>query len=158
MNYFKLILIFLFFVLVWILSPFFISKVLKELYLITNLEVGEQFGDSFGAINSLFSGLAFAGLIIAIYLQKLELEQTRNEVSRTLQVQEEQVQTMKLTATINSLAIIINSYDQLLIRYKGAQGGSAQKARVYEEKKNELISVLGDKLKENGVDVELIVD
>ena len=31
------------------------------------------FGDSFGIITSLFSGLAFAGLIITILLQKEEL-------------------------------------------------------------------------------------
>lgn len=38
------------------------------------------FGDMFGAINSLFSGLAFALLIVALYLQKEELEETRKEL------------------------------------------------------------------------------
>ena len=31
-----------------------------------------QFGDQFGAVNALFSGLAFAGLIFTIILQKKE--------------------------------------------------------------------------------------
>lgn len=35
------------------------------------------FGDSFGVINSLFSGLAFAGLIITILLQRQELSESR---------------------------------------------------------------------------------
>jgi len=35
------------------------------------------FGDSFGVVNSLFSGLAFAGLIIAILLQRQELGESR---------------------------------------------------------------------------------
>lgn len=35
------------------------------------------FGDSFGIVNSLFSGLAFAGLIITILLQRLELNESR---------------------------------------------------------------------------------
>lgn len=42
---------------------------------------GGQFGDQFGAVNALFSGLAFAGLIITIlqqrkgwYYQRKELE------------------------------------------------------------------------------------
>lgn len=37
-------------------------------------------GDSFGAINSLFSGLAFVGLIFTIYLQKNELRLQREEL------------------------------------------------------------------------------
>ena len=35
------------------------------------------FGDSFGVVNALFSGLAFAGVIFAILLQKKELELQR---------------------------------------------------------------------------------
>ena len=34
-------------------------------------------GDSFGAVNALFSGLALAGVIVAIQLQHVELEETR---------------------------------------------------------------------------------
>lgn len=46
--------------------------------------VGErgQFGDSFGAVNALFAGLAFAGVIWAIFLQKQELELQRQEFQR----------------------------------------------------------------------------
>ena len=39
-----------------------------------------QFGDLFGSVNSLFSGLAFAGLIYAIFLQKKELSLQRTEL------------------------------------------------------------------------------
>ena len=42
-----------------------------------------QFGDSFGVINALFSGLAFAGVICAILLQKKELELQRKELKDT---------------------------------------------------------------------------
>ena len=38
------------------------------------------FGDSFGAINSLFSGLAFAGVIFTILLQRKELQLQRKEL------------------------------------------------------------------------------
>jgi hypothetical protein len=37
------------------------------------------FGDKFGFINSLFSGLALAGIIFSIYLQRQELRETRQE-------------------------------------------------------------------------------
>ena len=49
---------------VWALSFF--------LFFIGNWEKRGQFGDMFGAVNALFSGLAFAGLIITLILQRNE--------------------------------------------------------------------------------------
>lgn len=40
-----------------------------------------QFGDLFGSINALFSGLAFAGVIVAILLQREELALQRHEIA-----------------------------------------------------------------------------
>ena len=37
----------------------------------------------FGGVNALFSGLAFAGILIALYMQKHELELQREELSAT---------------------------------------------------------------------------
>lgn len=42
-----------------------------------------EFGDMFGAVNSLFSGLAFAGIILAIFLQQQELKLQRKELKQT---------------------------------------------------------------------------
>ena len=60
------------------------------------------FGDKFGAVNSLFSGLAFAGLIVTLLYQKEELKlqreelaQTREELKGQLEEFEEQNKTMK---------------------------------------------------------------
>ena len=60
------------------------------------------FGDMFGAVNALFSGLAFAGLIVTLIYQKEELMLQRDELAETrkeLQGQreefEEQNKTMK---------------------------------------------------------------
>jgi len=41
------------------------------------------FGDSFGALNSLFTGLGFAGLLVTIFLQREDLKLTRMELSET---------------------------------------------------------------------------
>ena len=38
------------------------------------------FGDQFGAVNALFSGLAFTGLIYTIILQRRDLELQRNDL------------------------------------------------------------------------------
>jgi hypothetical protein len=43
------------------------------------------FGSSFGAIESLFSGLAFAGVILAVLLQRDELRLQRQELNLTRQ-------------------------------------------------------------------------
>ncbi|WP_143491805.1 MULTISPECIES: putative phage abortive infection protein [unclassified Pseudomonas] len=41
------------------------------------------FGDSFGALNSLFTGLGFAGLLVTIFLQREDIKLTRMELSET---------------------------------------------------------------------------
>lgn len=41
------------------------------------------FGDMFGAVNALFSGLAFAGLIVTLLYQKEELQLQREELAQT---------------------------------------------------------------------------
>lgn len=60
----------------WGSSWFLIDKNIEE-------DQRGPFGDKFGAVNSLFSGFAFAGIIIAIYLQKKELEYQRQELEET---------------------------------------------------------------------------
>jgi Putative phage abortive infection protein len=42
-----------------------------------------QFGDQYGALNALFSGLAFAGLIITLFMQRQELRLQREELAAT---------------------------------------------------------------------------
>ena len=48
-----------------------------------SMEERGQFGDMFGAVNALFSGLAFAGLIITLILQKRELTFQRDDLKQT---------------------------------------------------------------------------
>ena len=86
-----------------------------------NLTDRGVFGDSFGAINSLFSGLAFAGIIYTILLQRKELklqrdelELTRDELAKSAKAQIEsqkelakQSLNMKRTAELNALSTLI---------------------------------------------------
>lgn len=57
------------------------------IYFIANKETATwgvgTFGDSFGALNALFSGLAFAGVIITILIQKSELNEQQKELRLT---------------------------------------------------------------------------
>ena len=50
------------------------------IYAFDSWENRGQFGDLFGSINALFSGLAFLGLIYAILLQRKELSLQREEL------------------------------------------------------------------------------
>lgn len=43
-----------------------------------------QFGDKFGAINALFAGFAFAGIIFTIFLQNREIHQTKKMLEEQL--------------------------------------------------------------------------
>lgn len=43
-----------------------------------------QFGDKFGAINALFAGCAFAGIIFTIFLQSREIRQTKSMLEEQL--------------------------------------------------------------------------
>lgn len=79
----------------------------------TNWSESATFGDSFGAINSLFSGLALAGIIYTIYLQKIELglqrkelEYTREELSRTADAQEKSVFMMTEQLRLSNLPFL----------------------------------------------------
>lgn len=52
-------------------------------YFASTREEPGVFGDMFGAVNALFSGLAFAGLIYTIWLQRIELRLQRRELEAT---------------------------------------------------------------------------
>ena len=64
-------------------------------FFISKSEERGQFGDMFGAVNALFSGLAFAGLILTLILQRKELTLQRDELEQTRDEFVEQNKTMK---------------------------------------------------------------
>ena len=72
----------------WFLYPAWLQVVFTVQEDTTFLARLGTFGDSFGALNTLFSGLAFSGIIVSIVLQSRELKETRKE----LQGQKEQFQ------------------------------------------------------------------
>lgn len=76
-NYWPLILLSIVVVVLYVSSWLLIKHFIQD-----SAEQG-QFGDQFGAVNALFSGLAFAGLIFTIILQKKELALQREELADT---------------------------------------------------------------------------
>lgn len=94
---------FLLVLIVWISYPYVLSSLWAEQY----FPLGDDWshrgviGDSFGALNTLFVGLALAGLAVNIYLQnaqlrKLEHKEQVNELQLAAQAE-----ALRLTALLN---------------------------------------------------------
>lgn len=106
-------------------------------YILPGWSESGQFGDMFGGLNAFFSGLAFLGVIYAIFLQReelglqrKELELTREELKRTAQAQEKseralskQAASLKVTAKLNGLSAILQHYNTLIELTNSAKFG-----------------------------------
>ena len=112
------------------------------------LESAARYGDSFGMINSLFSGLAFAGLIITILLQWHELRQQRQELAKAVNVQKESVRELRKQAELQNKTqeILAHQADSLfLAAYVHAltatyEGPSAQNVPIEKRHIHELMN------------------
>lgn len=71
-------LVFLIVGLLWLITPYVLIKI------IPTLEQRALWGDAFGILNTLYSGLALAGLIYTIILQRQQLKLQQEELSATL--------------------------------------------------------------------------
>jgi len=91
----------------WFFGGLFLPEWLGE------ANVGE-FGDKFGGINALFSGLAFAGVIIAIVLQSKELELQRKELRLTRDVLDEQKEALEEQGLTMQRQRFENTFFQML--------------------------------------------
>jgi hypothetical protein len=85
------------------------------------MDVRGQFGDLFGGVTALFTGLAFAGLIYTILLQSNELELQRAElrlnreaVERSADAQSEQVERLEKAAELSAISTLVSTYGTLL--------------------------------------------
>jgi signal transduction histidine kinase len=86
-----------------------------------------NYGDIYGIVNSLFSGLALAGIILTILLQRnelalqrQELKDTREELKRTANAQENsekalnrQAENLKISAKLSALNTLVGFYSEL---------------------------------------------
>ena len=92
---------------VWFVSIF----VIESIYL--DLNERGIFGDSFGSINSLFSGLALGGIIYTIFQQKKELSLQRLEISKTREEFVTQNTTLRLQRFENTFFNLLNLHHQI---------------------------------------------
>ena len=90
------------------------------------LPIGDRgtFGDMFGGLNALFSGAAFAGIIITILLQRRELELQRKELKLTRDTLNDQknemsnqTRTMAVQRFENTFFSLLSAYNSLVQSY-----------------------------------------
>jgi hypothetical protein len=77
-----------------------------------------QFGDMFGAINAVFSGLAFAGIIFTIYLQRQELKSQRAELKLTRKEFKQQNKTLSRQRFETTFYYLITNHHNFLQQMK----------------------------------------
>jgi len=125
----------------WVVSGFVTSYFLQDW--------GDRgtFGDMFGAVSSLFSGLAFAAIIHANILQKKDLDAQRADLKRTVRAQlqserdlAEQVDQMKISSKLNALNTIISYYSHQI----ADPSNSEESDKRFKEKRIEAIKEIDE--------------
>jgi len=107
---------------VWLISPILYIFFNGIYYVLTNsnllsqfpsnyLNKAAQFGDSFGAINALFSGIAFVSLIYTI-------RQTKDSLNIQRASLETQIESSREQAFANGFFILFNNYQEEVANYQ----------------------------------------
>lgn len=98
-----------FFVVMGILAAGVLALWLGSFFVITCFLGGPQSpgtaGDLFGAVGSLFSGLAFVGVIGAIFLQRADLRATLDEMKQAREAHEESADTLRTQVKVQRLQV-----------------------------------------------------
>ena len=144
---------------IWLLSAVFI------IYFLDDWSSRGTFGDLFGAVNALFSALAFAALIYTIVLQREEIKENREEIKlnrkelskssklqqKAQQVLVEQVEQTHLSAKMNAMRTLVDYYNNQISNPKNSEE-IIEKAK---QKRKEIISQIDhliDGLNDSNVD------
>lgn len=103
-----------------------------------------QFGDMFGSINALFSGLALAGVVLTLFmqhhelgLQRRELALTRDQLTRTAAAQEASEGALARQALANERAAEIAGLVAIVDHYGiriSSEGRAARKLELERER------------------------
>ncbi|WP_312791179.1 hypothetical protein [Diaphorobacter nitroreducens] len=107
-----------------------------------------QFGDSFGVLNSLFTGLGFGGLVVTLLIQQRQLRHQESEIK----LQRESEQTAHYEGTLHRL---IELYSTTLSEVSSPKGNLRSRAvlrgstaRAFEAVKSERVHLIPLKMQE----------
>ncbi len=121
----------IFFIIVGIWSVFTIIVI--TLGKVPYVKLGNMgvFGDSFNVLTSLFTGLAFAGVIVSVILQTTELKDARVEFRR-------QAKALEMQQLDNKFFQMLNELNNLIGRLKDESGNGITGHAVFEKLFNSL--------------------
>jgi len=98
----------------WLLTPHLIEYAGKH-NLMPSADSPGVFGDQFGSINSLFTGLAFVALLFTIYQQSHDLKIQQSDLALSLEEMRKSADAQTAQVRINTLSSLLSSLP-LLIR------------------------------------------
>lgn len=84
------------------------------IFIFPSIQESAQFGDTFGAVNALFSGCAFVGLIYAIFLQRKDLKLQYDELRATREEFEIQNETLRKQRFENTFFNMLNLHNEVV--------------------------------------------
>jgi hypothetical protein len=160
---------------VWVAYGLFADEILNNFSKVRNIILNEEqtpwdrgdFGDYFGSLNTIFAGLAFAGVIWAIILQKRELALQRQEVKNSVEAQRDsaksladQIQEMRKQNELQLLPFIVIRYNQREKLYALYNRGksTAMNVRVLNDDTNQPIKTRTTQGEILAVDNNLLLD
>lgn len=132
-------------ILFWLGYPFLLSSHwIQGLFPQANWNNFGVVGDSFGALNTLFSGLALSGLAINIYLQNRHLRHIESKEKDAENKLNEQIDAIRYTALLNYYNAEIGREDWKIELQKGdgsgiPNPGTARNLTELIEKRKELV-------------------
>ena len=105
--------------LIWLGYPFLLSSNwIQEVFPQANWNNFGVVGDSFGALNALFSGMALTGLAINIYLQYVHLRKLEAKEEENSNKIDKQAEAIRLTALLNYYNYEIDRCDDRMEQLK----------------------------------------
>ncbi len=115
---------------VWSLYPLWMEHIFtpKNTEMQSNLGT---LGDSFGALNTLFSGFAFAGIIVSIYLQSNELKETRKEIKAQGDQFELQTRALNKQNFENTFFQLLSLYNEILNSISVYKGHRENREKIF---------------------------
>lgn len=107
------------------------------------------FGDQFGAVNALFSGLAFCGVIIAILLQRKELKAQQEELKETRKILTEQKDQIREQKDALKQQVFETTFFNLIERYEiavnnASYGGKEGRPAIHSFFHNTVVKALNE--------------
>ncbi len=117
---------------------------------VSEWQVRGQLGDLFGITNSLFSGMAFAGVIFMMLLQQDQITIQRDEATQERDEARRSLETQAQANSLTVLTFLLAHYEARLAGFEGqtATGPNGadliQRRQVTQERRSALEKILAD--------------